>query len=99
MFASECGRPGLQRSTLPLSVHPGRSGRPWIELSKTINPPHITSVQYCGGFRYIGGCSVHWGDNISTVGDSFSTVHVGDSFSTVEVAQSVQWRITSVLWP
>ena len=24
--------------------------------------------------QYIGGCSVHWGDNISTVGDSFSTV-------------------------
>ena len=61
--------------------------------------PHIMSVQYCGG------CSVHWrlfstsGDNISTVGDSFSTVEVvqysggiasvlwGDSFSTVEVAQ------------
>ena len=38
--------------------------------------PHKTSVQYCGG------CSVHWrlfstsGDNISTVGDSFSTVEV-----------------------
>ena len=35
---------------------------------------HITSIQYCGG------CSVHWrfsvnrGDNISTLGDSFSTV-------------------------
>ena len=27
-------------------------------------------VQYCGG------CSVHWGDNISTVGGSFSTVEV-----------------------
>ena len=42
--------------------------------------------------QYIGGCSVHRGDNISTVenrfstvGDSFSTVE--DSFSTVEVVQ------------
>ena len=57
--------------------------------------------------QYIGGCSVHQGDNISTVGDSFSTVEVvqysggiasvlwGDSFSTLEV---VQYRggITSV---
>ena len=50
-------------------------------------PPHITSVQYCGG------CSVHWrlfstsGGPITSVqwGDSFSTV--GDSFSTVEVVQ------------
>ena len=33
----ECGRPGLQTSTLPLSVHPSRGGRPLIELSKTIN--------------------------------------------------------------
>ena len=38
--------------------------------------PHITSVQCCGG------CLVHWrlfstsGDNISTVGDSFSTAEV-----------------------
>ena len=32
--------------------------------------PHITSVKYCGG------CSVHRGDNISTVGDSFSTEEV-----------------------
>ena len=31
----ECGRPGLQSSTMPLSVHPmGRGGRPWIELSE-----------------------------------------------------------------
>ena len=42
-------------------------------------PRHITSVQY------IGGRSVHRGDNIGIVGDSFSTV--GDSFVTVEVAQ------------
>ena len=28
-----------------------------------------------GGYlQYCGGCSVQWGDNISTVGDSFSTV-------------------------
>ena len=30
----ECGRPGLQSSTLPLSIHPSRGGRPWIELSE-----------------------------------------------------------------
>ena len=30
----ECGRPGLQSSTLPLSVHPNHGGRPWIELSE-----------------------------------------------------------------
>ena len=30
----ECGWPGLQSSTLPLSVHPSRGGRPWIELSE-----------------------------------------------------------------
>ena len=47
---------------------------------------------------YIGGCLVHWGDNISTVGDSFNTV--GDSFSIVEVAQysGGSLGITSVLW-
>ena len=56
-------------------------------------PPHTTSVQYCGGFQYIGGCSVHrgitsvlWGIAsilwrlLSIVGDSFSTV--GDNIST-----------------
>ena len=49
--------------------------------------------------QYIGGCSVHQGDNISTVGDSFSTVEVvqysggiasvlrEDNFSTVEFVQ------------
>ena len=40
-------------------------------------------LQYCGGipsvlwrdtFSTVGGCSVQWGDNINTVGDSFSTV-------------------------
>ena len=49
--------------------------------------------------QYIGGCSVHRGDNISTVGDSFSTVEVaqfsGGSFSTVEVVQ-YSGGITSV---
>ena len=45
-------------------------------LTELTDTPHITSVQYCGG------CSVHWrlfstsGDNISTVGDSFSIVEV-----------------------
>ena len=37
VFLFKCGRPGLQSSTLPLSVHPSRGGRPWIELSKSIN--------------------------------------------------------------
>ena len=57
--------------------------------------------------QYIGGCSVHRGDNISTVGDNISTVGdnistvgdsfstVGDSFSTVEVVQ-YSGGITSV---
>ena len=49
--------------------------------------------------QYIGGCSVHRGVNISTVGIAsvlwrlFSTV--GDSFSTVEVVQYIG-GITSV---
>ena len=30
----ERGWPGLHSSTLSLSVHPGRGGRPWIELSE-----------------------------------------------------------------
>ena len=30
----ECGRPRLQSSTLPLSVHPSCGGRPWTELSE-----------------------------------------------------------------
>ena len=34
MLVFECGRPGLQSNTLPLSVHPSRGGRPWIELSE-----------------------------------------------------------------
>ena len=34
MLVFECGQPGLQSSTLPLSVHPSRGGRPWIELSE-----------------------------------------------------------------
>ena len=66
--------------------------------------PHITSVQYCGG------CSVHRGDNISTVGDSFSTVggqlqycggcsvQWGDNISTCGGITSVLWGITSILW-
>ena len=41
---------------------------PRLELIGGQTSSHITSVQYCGG------CSVHWGDNISTVGDSFSPV-------------------------
>ena len=54
----------------------------------------IASVLW-GYLQYCGGCSVQWGDNISTVGDSFSTVegiqyiggitsvHAGDNISTV----------------
>ena len=30
----ECGWPGLQSSTLPLSFHPSRGEWPWIELSE-----------------------------------------------------------------
>ena len=37
VFVFECDQPGLQSSTLPLSVCPGHGGRPWIELSKLIN--------------------------------------------------------------
>ena len=37
--------------------------------------------------QYIGGYSVHRGDNISIVRDSFSTV--ADNLSTVEVAQYI----------
>ena len=37
VFLFECGWPGLQSSTLPLSVRPSRGGRPWTELSKSIN--------------------------------------------------------------
>ena len=33
----ECSLPGLPSSTLPLSVRPSRGGRPWIQLSKSIN--------------------------------------------------------------
>ena len=66
-------------------------------------PPHITSVQYCGG------CSVHW-RLFSTSGGhnqycgGIASVLWGDKFSTVEVVQysggitSVLWGITSVLW-
>ena len=33
------------------------------------------SFSAVGGYlQYCGGCSVQWGDNTSTVGDSFSTV-------------------------
>ena len=44
-------------------------------------------VQYRGGAQYCGGCSVPWGDIMSTVGDIMSTV--GDILSTVG---SVQYR-------
>ena len=33
----ECGLPGLQNSTLPLSIYPSSGGRPWIELSELID--------------------------------------------------------------
>ena len=45
--------------------------------------------------QYIGGCSVHREDNISTVGDSFSTVEVVLYSGWIA---SVLWGIASVLW-
>ena len=59
------------------------------------------SFSTVGGLpQYCGGCSVQWGDNISTLGDNISTVGdnistVGDSFSTVEGIQYIG-GITSV---
>ena len=53
--------------------------------------------------QYIGGCSVHRGDNISTMGDSFSNVR-GYNISTCREITSVLWGIHqyyggySVLW-
>ena len=44
--------------------------------------------------QYIGGYSVHRGDNISTVGDNISTV--GDNISTVEVVQYSRDSISTV---
>ena len=56
-----------------------------MELLQTIvsqpsKSPCIMCVQYRGGAQYRGGCSVPWGDIMSTVGDILSTVGV---FSTV----------------
>ena len=48
-----------------------------------------------GYLQYCGGCSVQWGDNISTVGVAlvlwrvFSTL--GDNISTCREITSVQW--------
>ena len=51
--------------------------------------------------QYIGGCSVHRGNSIRTVRDSFSTVEVaqysGDNISTVELT-SVLWRVFGTVW-
>ena len=44
VFVFACGRPGLQSSTLPLSVYRRRGGQPWIELIKMI------SLFLCGPF-------------------------------------------------
>ena len=33
-----------------------------------IKPPCIMCVQYTRGVHYIGGCSVHWGNIMSTSG-------------------------------
>ena len=60
-------------------------------------------------FSTVGIPSVLWrlfstvGDNISTVGNSFSTVEgiqymQGDNISTCRGITSEQWGITSVLW-
>ena len=47
-------------------------------------------LQYCGGIT-----AVHVADNISTVGDSFSTVEVVQYSGRIT---PVQWGIASVLW-
>ena len=45
---------------------------------------------------------MQWGDNISAVGDSFSTVegiqYIGGYHQYMRGITSVQWGITSVLW-
>ena len=51
-------------------------------------------VQHRGGAQYCGGCSVPWGDIMSTVGDILSTVgdimiNVGDILSTVGMFSTV----------
>ena len=52
------------------------------------DPPHITSVQYCGG------CSVHW--------RLFSTLevvqYIGGITSVLWGIASVLWGIASILW-
>ena len=60
-------------------------------------------VQYCGGAQYRGGCSVPWGDIMSTVGGYHEyrggvqyrggiMINVGDILSTVGC--SVPWGIS-----
>ena len=62
----------------------------WGDSFSTLGDTFSTVEGY---LQYCGGCSVQWGDNISTVGDNISTV--GDSFSTVEGIQYIG-RKTSV---
>ena len=66
-----------------------------------LKPPCIMCVQYRGGAQYRGGCSVPWGDIMSTVGGYLEyrggcsvawgdiMVNVGDILSTVG---GVQYR-------
>ena len=63
------------------------------KLSLT-TPYNVVSVLW-RLFKYIGSCSVDRGDNVSTVGDSFSTVEVAQYSGGIA---SVLWGITSVLW-
>ena len=41
------------------------------------------SVQYTRGVQYNGGCSVHWGDNMSTVGGYYEYTEYTGGFSTL----------------
>ena len=44
---------------------------------------YIRGFQYIGGYdEYMGGCSVHWRDTMSTSGNIM--MHVGDTMGTVE---------------
>ena len=70
MLVFECGRQGLQSSTLSLSVRHSPGGRPWIELSKSINlflwDPFSTEYakqnanQLSEIIEQVGQVSVHW---------------------------------------
>ena len=49
----------------------------WFHAGSTLvesKSPCIMFVQYTGGVQYNGGCSVHQGEIMSTVGDIMSTL-------------------------